>query len=186
MLPLKPQAAQDNRRHPFLSIEQFIFAGLIFFAAHMLSTITGFGPGVLGVPLLAMVVGIDPGKTVTRRPRDGALRLRGGPTSLEDRLARTGGNCTDQRNRSRRRHRSDRPSSRPGSNVLLAIFVMVVGAAWAVRCGANCTARCGSAGFFCSRAGSHGKVTTGGCHSSSSTLRGLPHKSDFATLAVMW
>jgi uncharacterized membrane protein YfcA len=45
-----------------LTVEHFIFVGLVFFAAHLLSTVTGFGAGVLGVPLLALVVGIDPGK----------------------------------------------------------------------------------------------------------------------------
>jgi uncharacterized membrane protein YfcA len=35
---------------------------LIFFAAHLVSTVTGFGSNILGLPLLALIVGIDPAK----------------------------------------------------------------------------------------------------------------------------
>jgi len=41
---------------------QFALAGVIFFAAHVVSAATGFGSGVLGLPLLALVVGLEPGK----------------------------------------------------------------------------------------------------------------------------
>lgn len=37
--------------------EQIILVGFIFFAAHMLSTVTGFGANIVGVPLLTVVVG---------------------------------------------------------------------------------------------------------------------------------
>jgi len=45
--------------HPYLP---FIFAGLIFFIAHFVAGVTGFGSGILGLPLLAMIVGLDAGK----------------------------------------------------------------------------------------------------------------------------
>lgn len=48
---------------PALSpVTQILLAGGVFFAAHMLSTITGFGAGVLGVPLLTVIVGITPAR----------------------------------------------------------------------------------------------------------------------------
>jgi uncharacterized membrane protein YfcA len=37
-------------------------AGLIIFAAHLVGGVTGFGSGVLGLPLLALVIGLDAGK----------------------------------------------------------------------------------------------------------------------------
>src|SRR3954469_17704368 len=40
-----------------------LLAGLIIFAAHVVSSITGFGSGVLGLPPLALVIGLDTGKT---------------------------------------------------------------------------------------------------------------------------
>src|SRR6266581_3071599 len=43
-------------------MSQIVLAGLIFFAAHLVSTTTGFGANVLGLPLLALVVGLEPGK----------------------------------------------------------------------------------------------------------------------------
>jgi uncharacterized membrane protein YfcA len=40
----------------------FALAGVIFFAAHVVSAATGFGSGVLGLPLLTLVVGLEPAK----------------------------------------------------------------------------------------------------------------------------
>ncbi len=42
--------------------ETFLLAGLIFFIAHLVAGVTGFGSGILGLPLLAMVIGLDAGK----------------------------------------------------------------------------------------------------------------------------
>jgi uncharacterized membrane protein YfcA len=41
---------------------QVWLAGLIIFAAHLVSAVTGFGSNVLGLPLLALVVGLAAGK----------------------------------------------------------------------------------------------------------------------------
>src|SRR5437867_11154655 len=46
----------------FTLLMTILLAGLIFFAAHLVSTTTGFGSNVLGLPLLALVVGLEPGK----------------------------------------------------------------------------------------------------------------------------
>jgi uncharacterized membrane protein YfcA len=45
-----------------MTATHFAFAGAIFFAAHLVGSTSGFGSNVLGLPLLALVVGIDPGK----------------------------------------------------------------------------------------------------------------------------
>jgi uncharacterized membrane protein YfcA len=45
-----------------LGVNQIVLAGLIFFSAHLVSTVSGFGSNVLGLPLLALVVGLEPGK----------------------------------------------------------------------------------------------------------------------------
>jgi uncharacterized membrane protein YfcA len=45
-----------------LSAAQIFLVGMIFFAAHMVSAVTGFGANVLGLPLLTLVIGIAPGK----------------------------------------------------------------------------------------------------------------------------
>jgi uncharacterized membrane protein YfcA len=37
-------------------------AGVIFFTAHMVSAVSGFGSNVLGLPLLALIVGVEAGK----------------------------------------------------------------------------------------------------------------------------
>ena len=39
-----------------------ILAGLIVFAAHVVAGVTGFGSAILGLPLLALIVGLDAGK----------------------------------------------------------------------------------------------------------------------------
>jgi len=41
---------------------QVWLAGLIIFAAHVVSAVTGFGSNILGLPLLALVVGLAAGK----------------------------------------------------------------------------------------------------------------------------
>jgi len=45
-----------------LTPTQFILAGLILFAAHFVAGVTGFGSGILGLPLLAFIVSLDVGK----------------------------------------------------------------------------------------------------------------------------
>jgi uncharacterized membrane protein YfcA len=45
-----------------VSATTFIFAGLIIFAGHLVGGVTGFGTAVLGLPLLALLVGLDVGK----------------------------------------------------------------------------------------------------------------------------
>src|SRR2546421_5843239 len=46
----------------YFRMSHLLLAGVIFFAAHLVSTTTGFGSNVLGLPLLALVVGLEPGK----------------------------------------------------------------------------------------------------------------------------
>jgi uncharacterized membrane protein YfcA len=43
-------------------VATFILAGIIIFAAHVVGGVTGFGTAVLGLPLLALLVGLDVGK----------------------------------------------------------------------------------------------------------------------------
>jgi uncharacterized membrane protein YfcA len=43
-------------------VTQILLAGVVFFAAHLLSTVTGFGAGILGLPLLTFVVGLTPAR----------------------------------------------------------------------------------------------------------------------------
>jgi len=45
-----------------MGLQQIIFAGLIIFASYLVSTVTGFGANILGLPVLALVVGLEPGK----------------------------------------------------------------------------------------------------------------------------
>jgi len=45
-----------------LSLHQIILAGIIIFAAHFVAGVTGFGSGLLGLPLLALLVSLDVGK----------------------------------------------------------------------------------------------------------------------------
>jgi uncharacterized membrane protein YfcA len=52
----------DAKAGARLDSTHIILAGVVIFAAHLLSTVTGFGANVLGLPLLAMVVGFVPGK----------------------------------------------------------------------------------------------------------------------------
>jgi uncharacterized membrane protein YfcA len=44
------------------SLTIYLLAGLAIFAAHVVSSVSGFGANIVALPLLAMVVGIDSGK----------------------------------------------------------------------------------------------------------------------------
>ena len=171
-----------------MTIEQFIFVGLVFFAAHMLSTITGFGAGVLGVPLLALVFGLEPGKQ--------ALVLLGMMLYTYVMV----------------RHRAKVNWSAlgvivlicgaglivglvvikllppKGSNALLACFVVIVGTRGLLNIAPKLRPPMWLGRILLFAGGIvHGAFTTGGPLIVIYTRQALPHKSVFrATLAVVW
>ena len=165
-----------------------LLAGLIIFAAHMVSAVTGFGANVLGLPLLALVVGLVPGKQ--------GLVVQSMLVSLY--LA------------ARWRRRIDWKQllvillitgvglvvgmylfellPPRGSAIVLAIFVMAVALRELLKVAPDFRAPPWLARTMLFLGGVvHGAFTTGGplmviyCH------KALPHKAVFrATLAVMW
>ncbi len=171
-----------------MTIEQFIFAGLVFFAAHLLSTITGFGANVVGVPLLALVVGIDPGKqslvvlgmllyvyVVTRHHERIAWReLR--TIAIVAGIGAVVGLLVVKFLPPR------------ASNVLLALFVIGVGIRGLLDVAPNYKAPMWLGRILLFLGGVvHGALTTGGPLIVIYARRMLPHKSVFrSTLAVMW
>jgi uncharacterized membrane protein YfcA len=171
-----------------LHLDQLIFTGLVFFAAHLLSAITGFGANVVGVPLLALVVGIDSGKqslvvlglllyvyVVARHhgkidwPHLRAMVLIAGVGSVVGLMIVHF-----------LPHRA--------SNVLLAVFVIGVGIRGLLNLAPNYKAPMWLSRIMLMVGGIvHGALTTGGPLIVIYARRVLPHKSIFrSTLAVMW
>lgn len=171
-----------------MSAHHIILAGLVFFAAHLLSTLTGFGANILGLPLLALVVGITPGKQ--------SLVVLGGLLYLYILI--------------RWHRRIDFPQLRiilvvsgiglvvgmaifkllpeHRSKIALSIFVIGVGVRGLFKVAPNYRTPLWFAGVLLFVGGIvHGAFTTGGPLLVVYVRRMLPHKSVFrATLAVMW
>jgi uncharacterized membrane protein YfcA len=171
-----------------LTLEQFIFAGLVFFAAHLVSAITGFGANVVGVPLLALVVGIEAGKqslvvlgmllyvyVVTRHHKNINWRelrrivLVAGIGAVAGLLIA----------KSLPQH---------ASNILLAVFVIGVGIRGLLNVAPNYKTPMWLSRIMLFVGGVvHGALTTGGPLIVIYTRKVLHHKSVFrSTLAVMW
>jgi uncharacterized membrane protein YfcA len=165
-----------------------LLAGIIIFAAHCVSAVTGFGANILGLPLLALVVGLVPGKQ--------ALIVQG--VLLYVYMS------------TRWRHRVDVKQllvillvtgvglvvgmlifellPRRGSEVALAVFVIGVGLRGLLNLAPEFRAPPWLARTMLFLGGVvHGAFTTGGPLMVIYCRRALPHKSVFrATLAVMW
>jgi uncharacterized membrane protein YfcA len=172
-----------------LTVEQFIFAGLVFFAAYLVSTITGFGANVVGVPLLALVLGgIEPGKQslvvlgmllyiyvvwrhhqkIDWRQLRVILLVAGIGAVIGLLVAKL------------LPHRA--------SNLILALFVMGVGARGLLNVAPNLKTPMWLSRIMLFLGGAvHGALTTGGPLIVIYTREVLHHKSVFrSTLAVMW
>lgn len=171
-----------------MTLTQLVLAGVIFFAAHMLSTTTGFGSGVLGLPLLTLVVGLEPGKQslmvlglvlyayLSVRWRRQVDRRQLGFILAVTSVGLVAGMLLAARLNPR------------ASAALLGGFVAVVGLRGLLNLAPELRAPAWVRRTMLFLGGVvHGAFTTGGpllviyCH------RALPHKSVFrATLAVMW
>ena len=165
-----------------------LLAGVIIFAAHLVSAVTGFGANVLGLPLLALVVGLVPGKQ--------GLVVQSVLLSLY--LS------------ARWRRRVDRKQLRyilavagaglivgmflfevlppRGSAIVLAAFVIAVALRGLFNLAPTFRAPPWLARLMLFLGGVvHGALTTGGPLLVIYCRRAMPHKSVFrATLAVMW
>jgi uncharacterized membrane protein YfcA len=165
-----------------------LLAGVIIFAAHCVSAVTGFGANILGLPLLALVVGLVPGKQ--------ALIVQGVLLSIYM--------------STRWRHRVDVKQlvvilivagaglvvgmlvfellPPRGSAIALSIFVIAVGLRGLLNVAPAFRAPPWLARVMLFLGGAvHGAFTTGGPLLVIYCRRALPHKSVFrATLAVMW
>jgi uncharacterized protein len=165
-----------------------LVAGLILFAAHFVSTVSGFGSNILGLPLLAMVVGLQPGKqslivlgsllylylTVRWWKRVDVRQMLF--ITLIAGIGLPVGMALFQ-------HLPER-----GSILLLSLFVIAVGARGLFRLAPNYQAPRWLATILLFLGGVvHGAFTIGGPLLAVYARRALPHKSAFrSTLAVMW
>ena len=165
-----------------------LLAGLIIFAAHCLSAVTGFGANILGLPLLALVVGLVPGKQ--------ALIVQGVLLYIYM--------STRWRRRVDVRHLvvilvvagaglvvgilAFELLPQRGSEIALAIFVIAVGLRGLFDVAPQVRVPPWLAQVLLFLGGVvHGAFTTGGPLLVIYCRRVLPHKSVFrATLAVMW
>jgi uncharacterized membrane protein YfcA len=173
---------------PHSSLLYLALAGLIFFAAHLVSTTTGFGSNVLGLPLLALVVGLEPGKQslivlgallytymtlrwwkrVNRRELL-FVAIVAGVGLIAGMMIAT-------------------KLDRRISTILLAVFVIAVGLRGLLNIAPNYRAPMWISKILLFLGGViHGAFTTGGPVLTVYCQRAMPHKSTFrATLAVMW
>ena len=167
---------------------QVLLAGVIFFAAHLVSTTTGFGSNVLGLPLLALVVGLEPGKQSLivlgavlytymtlrwwRRVDGRELAFIFLVTGVGLIVGMTAAAHLDRRM----------------STIVLALFIIAVGMRGLLNTAPDVRAPKWAAQVLLFLGGVvHGAFTTGGPLLTVYCRRALPHKSVFrATLAVMW
>lgn len=166
----------------------YALIGLFFFAAHLVATVTGFGTNIVGLPLLTLVIGLDPAKQslVTLSALLYAymtLRWHGRVNWRELRfiliVAGTGlivGIAIAARLNQR------------VSTILLAVFVMGVGLRGLLNLAPQFRAPEWLSRLLLFAGGVvHGAFTTGGPLLVVYCNRALPHKSVFrSTLGVMW
>src|SRR5687768_16874927 len=165
-----------------------LLAGVIVFIAYGLSTVTGFGANLIGLPLMALVVGLVPGKQalvvqgvvlytyITARSRR-KIDLR----QLTIILAVAGAGLVVGM-------AAFEFLPRRGSEITLSLFVIAVGLRGVLNLAPDFRAPAWLARAMLFLGGVvHGSFTTGGPLLVIYCRRAMPHKSTFrATLAVMW